>query len=528
MTIAPLTLKENYWENTTIQEIDLEFLYNFLLEIETPQTTHELVKVFIQQRISQEKEVLKKLQNGSGDIYKPKDRYSVGDSLRFPGVDWATGKVVGVREGKNPEHPSFEVIKVDFGVRGSREYAAGVEDHPLNAPITIDENLPDFNVDHVLREYGDVLNERMEERFQSIPDLVKIAGAWFPRSLLVDVNIGHLNLSEAALEVADGGPLPTSAILDQIDLPTDVNLKLTEFSMNLALQEDERFDEVGPSGETLWFLRRMEPEEVQRPPIYLRYDASDIDKSKFGNYYRDLNTLVYDELEPAGDLPQKANEIEVSLIYPHWRAGTLPLSPSIARLLPTAYEAPRVKFTFIDEDSGADYPGWVVRPQRYVYGLKEWYAEKTLIPGSLFIIKQGKKPGEVIIKARKKRPSKEWIRTVLVGADGGVVFTMLKQQIGNEIDERMVVAVPDTGGLDKLWEQSNIHRPQTEKTILKIMRELMKLSLQGHVHAQELYAGVNVVKRCPPSVILYTLLNTPDVIHLGDMYFRINDQGAEE
>ncbi len=528
MMIAPLKLQEHYWENLSIEDADLEYLYNYLLEIETPQTTSELVKVLVQERIRQEKESLTKRESGAGKIYRPIDRHSVGDVLRFPALDWATGTVTDVREGFNLEHPSFEVIKVDFGSNQIKEFASGIEDHPLNEPITIDEHDPDFNTMQVIRHYGEKISRKMEEKFQSIPDLVKIAGAWFPRSLLVDANIGHLNLAEAVLEVANGGPLTTKAILDQIELPTDVNLKLTEFSMNLALQEDERFDEVGPSGETLWFLRRMEPEGVQNPPIFLRSEPVDIDRSQLGAHYRALTELVYDELEPEGDLPQKANEVEVSLIYPHWRAGTLPLSRSIGRFFPTAYEAPRVKFTFVDADSARTFPGWVVRPHHYVYGLREWYEDNNLIPGSLFMIKAGGKPGEVLIKARKKRPSKEWIRTVLVGADGGVVFTMLKQQISNEIDERMVVAVPDTEGLDKVWEATNRQKGQTAKTIIKIMHELMKLSLQGNVHAQELYACVNIVKRCPPGVVLHTLMTTPEVHHLGDMYFRINDQESEE
>ncbi len=528
MTIATLKLQDNYWDIFNIEDADLEYLYNYLLEIETPQTTGELVKVLIQERIRQEKEKLTSQHSGSGEIYRPMDRHAVGDVLRFPALNWATGKVVEIREGKNLEHPSFEILKVDFGSNKNQEFAAGIEDHPLNEPIRIDDSSPDFNPNHVIKHFGEALTGKMEEKFQSIPDLVKIAGAWFPRSLLVDVNLGHLNLSEAVLEVAGGGPLTTKAILDQIELPTDVNLKLTEFSMNLALQEDERFDEVGPSGETLWFLRRMEPEGVQNPPIFLRYEPVEIDRSQLGAMYRDLTELVYDELEPEGDLPLKANEVEVSLIYPHWRAGTLPLSHSIALFFPTAYEAPRVKFTFIDADSGKAYPGWVVRPQRYVYGLREWYEESNLIPGSLFMIKAGGKPGEVIIKARKKRPSKEWIRTVLVGADGGVVFTMLKQQISNEIDERMVVAVPDTAGLDRLWENTSRQKRQTARAVIRIMRELMKLSLQGNVHAQELYAGVNIVRRCPPGMILQVLMSTPEVSHLGDMYFRLNDQGSEE
>ena len=42
-------------------------------------------------------------------------------------------------------------------------------------------------------------------------------------------------------------------------------------------------------------------------------------------------------------------------------------------LFPTAYEAPRVRFTLVDGESGQKFPAWVVRQHRYVYGLADWY-----------------------------------------------------------------------------------------------------------------------------------------------------------
>lgn len=144
------------------------------------------------------------------------------------------------------------------------------------------------------------------------------------------------------------------------------------------------------------------------------------------------------------------------------------------------------------------------------------------------MIKQGKKPGEVLIQAKKKRTTKDWIRTVLVGADGGIVFTMLKQQISNELDDRMAIMVPDPDAIDKLWEQTGKARGTIESSILTIMRELIKLSPQGHVHAQELYAGVNIIRRCPPEIILQVLANNPLVSHLGDLYFRFREPVSEE
>jgi hypothetical protein len=55
------------------------------------------------------------------------------------------------------------------------------------------------------------------------------------------------------------------------------------------------------------------------------------------------------------------------------------------------------------------------------------------------------------------------------------------------------------------------------------MFELAKLSPQNHVHAQELYAGVNVLRRCPPDMILDVLIKSDWSKHLGNLYFRLED-----
>jgi len=57
---------------------------------------------------------------------------------------------------------------------------------------------------------------------------------------------------------------------------------------------------------------------------------------------------------------------------------------------------------------------------------------------------------------------------------------------------------------------------------------LSKLNPQGQVHAQELYASVNVVRRCPPSVIVSTLINCDRVSHLGDLYFTLKDSDSND
>ncbi len=343
----------------------------------------------------------------------------------------------------------------------------------------------------------------------------------------MDINIGHLNLAEAVLDMTGGGPLPTSAILEQIDIPANVNPKLLEFSMDFALQEDERFDEVGAAGQVLWFLRRLEPAEVLEPPLYLRYSEIEHDRALLTEDMLALERELDDELSPLEGKISPADEVAVRLIYPHWRAGTLPLSLRLKPLFPTAYEAPRIRFTLVDGSSGEKFPAWVVRPNRYVYGLGEWYRKNGLQPGSIIRVQRGQKAGEVIIHSDTHRPIREWVRTVLVGSDGGIVFAMLKQNVQSKFDERMLIAIPDVEALDHVWMQMGKDRLPFEKVVVNTVRELAKLNPQGHVHASELYAAVNVVRRCPPGPILALLASRPWFVHLGDLYFRYREPGAD-
>jgi hypothetical protein len=368
---------------------------------------------------------------------------------------------------------------------------------------------------------------------ESNEDLVRIAGRWFPRSLLVDVNAGHLNLAEAVLEMENGGPLTTPAFLEQIELPTDVNSKLVEFSLNLALQEDDRFDEVGPAGETLWFLKRLEPDSVKEPPLELGAPQFTLDEAAVQPYLQQMGAYICDELEPEmcpSDEEDETDpgEVTISLIYPHWHAGTLPLSSALKKLFPTAHEAPRVQFNFIDADTNQSFQGWVVRPFKYVFGLHDWYKKNGVIPGSLVHVRRGPNPGEVIVRVDHRKQSREWLRTILVGTDGGIVFAMLKQTISTSSDDRSTIFIPEVELIEKLWSQPNRNKVPLELLLKNLIRELAKLNSQGNVHLEELYSATNILRRCPPGVILSVLINVPWVKHLGDLYFRLNENMDEE
>jgi hypothetical protein len=236
-----------------------------------------------------------------------------------------------------------------------------------------------------------------------------------------------------------------------------------------------------------------------------------------------LERKLDDELSPVTGKYPASSEVQLTLIFPHWRAGTLPLSPRMAHLFPTAYETPRIRFTLVDGETGQKFPAWVVRPNRYVYGLREWYESKGLIPGSLIRIRKGKNPGEVIVQCDSQRGTREWIRSVLVGSDGGLVFAMLKQVVTAAYDDRMTIAVPDPDALEHIWGQTQKDRTPFERIVVNTVRELARLNPQSHVHASELYAAINILRRCPPGPILALLASRPWFVHVGDLHFRFDD-----
>ena len=523
--IVPFALSEGYWEEIEITEEDVEYLYNHLLDLETPLPSKELVAALIQERIRQAQRIFEESHVNNEDVYMPKGAYDIDQSLVFPAFGYRRANVVNKRPGNNPELGEFQVIGVTFENGEQKEFAANYPEHVLNDPPKIDLSDPSLNPEEVMKNNEESLVATLEDALDEQPGFVRIAGRWFPRALLMDINIGQLNLAEAVLDMAGGGPLPTSSLLEQIDVPKGLNPKLMDFSFDLALQEDPRFDEVGPSGETLWFLNRLEPPEVLEPPVYLRYSGIEYDRSLLSPAMLELERSLDDELSPVVTAARPSDQLRVDmrLIFPHLRAGTLPLSARLRHLFPTAYEAPRIRFTFVDGHTGYQFPGWVVRQKRFIYGLGEWYKTHGLMPGSIVQVQRGPNPGEVVVRTDVRRSTRDWVRTVLVGSDGGIVFAMLKQPVSTLLDDRMALAIPDYEALDEIWTRSSKDQASFERVVVNSMRELARLNPQSHVHASELYAAINVVRRCPPGPILALLASRPWFNHVGDLHYRFSD-----
>jgi hypothetical protein len=77
--------------------------------------------------------------------------------------------------------------------------------------------------------------------------------------------------------------------------------------------------------------------------------------------------------------------------------------------------------------------------------------------------------------------------------------------------------------LDAARDQFAKSKRTFEEGVVSVMRDLTKLNLQGHVHAQELYSALNIIMRCPPGP-LFSLLAVRDIFtHVGDLHFRLEE-----
>lgn len=517
------TQNSTYWSDEfTITPDDLQYLSTLLIEDELPRPAQELGRMLVLYRCQQEEALIERAMS-QGTPYQPKHSYEVGEQVIFPALGYRVGKVVGTRPGHNPEHSSFQVIQVKFEAGKKREFASELTtDHPLNreAQAGAGGDAALLSSKELAALYGPQVGEVLEKHLESEPDFVRLAGQWFPKDLLVEVHVGHLNLAEAVLDMEGGGPLPTEALLGDLELPEEITPQLRTFSLNYALQEDERFDEVGPAGEVLWFLRRLEPEKVQSIPPYLEHQPLEYDAASLTSEMLILERELDDEWSDMVAPSRISKPVTTVLTYPHWKSGTLPLSSRLAPVFPSG-RTRRIRFTFVDGETDAEMPGWVVWEGRYIYGLEEWYREREVLVGAYLELERGEKPGTVIIRRRGRRPRREWVRVALP-VEGKLTFEVRKQLIACEYDELMIVTEEDPKMMREVWSRVHEQEISLSQLIAKIFPELAKLSPQGTVHAATLYSAANVVTRTPPGPLLAELVISENYAPVGDNYWVLH------
>jgi hypothetical protein len=514
----------SYWTTAfTVTRADIEFIFSQFLEAETPLTTRDLALRLIGYRLQQEEDRLRK-QIERGLIFQPKLSYEIGQEVVFPALNYSVGKVVGQRPGENPDYGEFTVIEVEFDGAQRREFASELRtSHILNLDEAGTQALPTLqerNPEAIFTQYGEEIIEKLEARLVDEDDAIYMAGYWYLESLLAEVNVGHLHLAEAVLDISEGGPLPTKELLEQIDFAKEAPDLVREFSLNVGLNADDRFDNVGPEGQVLWFLRRLEPQEVSKVPPRLLYQPVDYDASVLTEELRALEREIDDEYTEF-DRPQRViDEGSLTLIYPHRRVGTLPLTSQVAPLFPVSDETPHVRVTLMDGQTGDEFAGWVVPGERYVFGLSEFYRTHRLPIGAYVTVRTTPDPSRLIIDFQAHRARTEYIR-LAVPKEGKLTFANFKRSIGASYDELMILGAEDIEGVDAAWQQTRDRRRNLTDIMRDLMPELSKLNPQNAVHAKTLYSAVNVLRRCPPGPIFAALVTRPEFQHVGGPYWRL-------
>ena len=522
------TLNPQYWtDSLQITDADLETLFSVMLEHEQPLSSRELIERFVAYRIRQEEEAWRK-RLAEGTLFQPKDKFKKGQTLVFSALDFATGKVTGLRPGSSPEYGEFTVIEVEFedGVR--REFASELPgDHALNLgedqPV-IEQVLAPVDAGQIVAKYGRRIGRMIEERFGQEPDVAYATGQWFLKSLMPEIGVGHINLAEAVLDMNGGGPVAPEDILAVLDLPHEILPSLQAFALNYALYQDNRFDEVGPAGLVRWYLRRMEPAEVQTTPERLVYDPIPYNSDLLSEDALTLEGEIGDEFSPLDEPEDEPDEVTLTLIYPHRRSGTLPLTVELSSMFPTALEASRILIALVDAENGEEYEGWVVRQGRYVVGLDRYYRTHKLPVGAFVKITRTDEPGRFIIGFDSHRPRTEWIR-LIIPQNGRVTFENQRRLIGAGYDDLMVLGTDDLEKVDEIWRKTRQQKRGLVEIIRELLPELARLNPQNAVHAKTIYSAVNAVRRCPPGPILVALEAQPEFEAVGGHYWRYSREG---
>ncbi len=513
------------WSGINIDENDLDFLYNLLLEEETPMTLAQLTESIIAERIKTYNKNKKETAAQDDNNYRPKKQYKEGDTIVFPKENGMSGIVTAVREGVNPEFGNFDVITVEMQDGTTKEYAANLAEHSLN---DYDYDNPDKNlIDpvYVNKKFGRRISQKLTEELHKNDDLVRINRFWFPQALLSEVNLGFLNLAEAVLEMEEGRPMLTSEIMEQIEYPLDSNSALSEFSFNYALYQDDRFAEVGPLNKTLWTLKEMQPEDVRKTPMTLKCSEDILALNNDDGVELPLGN-IQDELD-ASELiepDETSDSFEVCVSYPHWKAGTLPLIGAVRPIFPTANDTDNVVFNFHDKKTGETFPGWVILSKNYVCGLKQWYRGSGIIPGSIFKVSVSEEPGTIDLELIPPRVSKDWIRGISIDEKNHFSFITKQNKITTEFDDRLVMHVENDPKLDTFWEFNNRKEANVLKQVDNVFREIAKDSPQGIVQFNEIYAGINMLRRVPPRALYNILENMEKYEHVDRMTYKYEEK----
>ena len=520
------TQTEVYWQETfEFTDDDVSAVYDLILERAEPVSTAALAMAVIEERSRAEEESLR-ADLSDGRVYQPQEIYEVGERLIFPALGFAFGTVAGTRPGSNPDHGEFTVLQVEMDDGdGSREFASGLSgEHALNledgeGDLLAGEGV--LSVSELYDAYGAPVEESLVEGLSENEEFVQYGDEWFLRGLLAPVEAGHLNIAEALIEIK-GMPLPTADFLPDLDLPAEIPEAIQALTLNQALAQDERFDNVGDSGRVVWYLRRLVPELVASPPERLSISIETYDRESI-----DPNLLLIErEIDDEGSDKEvmgpgrQIYRTSIHLIYPHWRSGTIPLTTRTRGLFPQA-STDHTPVVLVDGQSGEKMQGWIVHASSFVFGLKSWYERYNLPVGTMVKLERTRDPRVITVDFAPQRLKRLWTRIASVQG-GKLVFEMSKVPIACEYDDLLAIGEHDATAIDGLWTEVRARGDSLMEIMTSLLPELVKLSPQSTVHAKTVYGAVNMLRRVPPGPVFALLSTEPCFVSMGGGYWTFD------
>ena len=507
-----------YWgADFEVTNSDIEQIYNYFIEEEKPQTLADITRSIMAYRVAEEVNAVKKRLSGRS-VYQPGNAYKVGDALVFPAMKFASGKVTAVRDGYNPQDGQFKAITVEINGT-SREFASELStEHILNA--TSSEDLTeqvDSDIDQLYEQFGAGIQTKVKAALNKNPEFIQLENLWFVKSLMSEVNVGHFHLTEAVLEMYEGGPLKTEEILPHLDMDASIDPSVQAFSLNYNLLQDERFDEIAPIGEFSWFLKRLEPDELSNPPARLQYNSIPYDRALLSPQLLLLERELDDEWSDL-DASSTPYPTVFTLIYPHRLMGVIPLTSRIRPLFPEG-TAPRQRVVLVDDETEEEVTGWVSYEGRYIWGLADWYQANTIPVGGFIHLKPGPESGVVSLGYDRRKGQKEWVR-LATAVDNRIQFELKRRSVGCGFDDLMIVGTDTIAAIDALWKRAEAHQRSVASLLAEIFPPLADLNPQGTVHAKTLYSAINMLKRVPPGAMFADLVRHPAFQPVGDHYWK--------
>jgi len=518
---------EAFWRDEyQVSEGDLDLITGHILEAGKPQPLEELAALIIKHYLQQEKEAVSR-QLGGGRIYRPVDRYQVGEELVFSVLDYAVGRVVDVRPGHNPKYGEFEVIKVAFDDGAQeREFAAGFDHpHPLNRPVEelLRQGREDLSEDDLVRMFEHYVAAKLEFALQENKEFVQFDGRWFLQELLPEIHVGYLNLAEAVIYEA-GRPVTAREMLQDLELEATGSEEAQLFALNRALKEDERFDNVGTPDEPIWYLRALEPAAVFERPFVHQVAFRALGGEYIGLTMLDLVEEIGDELDDVETMIQRElTEFRFEVNFPHLYAGTMPAVQQFLWRLPEKGSS-HFPITLIDAGTDQRFEVWVVPAEKYICGLEDWYASVGMYVGGQVTLAATEDPEVFTISITPVRSRRsEWVRSASVN-EGRLVLQMQRATIPLRCDRNMLLDVPDRESILELMRQANEANTPLSELLLLAFEELAKLSSRGTVHAKSLYSVVNLFRRTGAVPIFAELTRSACFDPVGDGFWAYDPE----